>query len=130
MTSTRLFKQHKHHNNNEEWRNRSVTICIAAICQINYDPKVVMCSDRQIGSALGTSEMHKVGNVRPGWMFQFAGEVDAHRTMLPFLRVNFKEYSGGIDETNIVSLAHTAVYERTRELATFWRKIAGADRRG
>jgi hypothetical protein len=95
-----------------------VTVCIAAICQINDNPKIVICSDRQIGSALGTSEIHKQGDLRPGWMFQFAGRVDAAKTMLPLLKVYFKTHSGGIDEANIIEIAHSVVSERKRQLAS------------
>jgi hypothetical protein len=39
------------------WERREMTVCIAAICEENTaDPKIVLCTDRKISSALGSSE--------------------------------------------------------------------------
>ena len=39
------------------WEYRDMTVCIAAICDENTDDKkIVVCTDRKISSALGSSE--------------------------------------------------------------------------
>jgi hypothetical protein len=94
-----------------------VTICIAATCQINDDPKIVVCSDRRFSSDFGNSEKgQKQCELRPGWQALFANEADAARTALPKLRTEFQEHSGYIDETNILQIVKTALEKRKVEI--------------
>ena len=106
-----------------DWRTypplerHDVTICIAAACEVNYDPQIVVCSDWQYGSSLGSAEIgFKQRFMRPGWGCLFAGDVSAARTLLKPVEKHFKAAST-IDETNVLSVVRAGLNERKKDMA-------------
>ena len=92
-----------------------MTICIAATCNLFDELKIVLCSDWQTSSPLGSADtvlkQHGLGN---GWYCLTSGyssEIDA-------LRILFKNAfitARNIDETNIAALARTPLQIRKKE---------------
>jgi len=98
---------------------RKMTVCIAAACEVNKAPKVVLCTDWKIGSALGSSETRfKQHMVKyPNWHCLGAGVTSDINALIILLRKEFRD-AANIDETNISSLLRDVARERKKEKAS------------
>lgn len=97
---------------------RDMTVCIAAACggSANGEYRIVLCTDRKVGGALGSSEtMLKSRIVSSTWTCLTAGEDSEIHALLPLLRSHFRGVD--LDETNIVSLTRDALNQRKRDKA-------------
>ena len=75
-----------------ELDRRKMTVCIAATCEVSTaDPKIIMCTDWQIISHLGSAETaHKQTIIHPrGWFCLWSGFPYAARALIGKLRQNF-----------------------------------------
>jgi 20S proteasome alpha/beta subunit len=93
-----------------------MTVCIAAICEENTaDPKIVLCTDRKISSALGSSEQTlKIRVVGQEWRCLFAGDEPDFLGCIPYFRRQFRSVKD-IDETNACDLVRKALQGRRLE---------------
>ena len=93
-----------------------MTVCIAATCDMSGEPKIIMCSDWQVSSDLGSSQTaFKQRLIKKGWYCLFAGDPSAAIQVVRILRNHFiKEAT--IDETNILPLIQKSLAERKRFL--------------
>lgn len=97
-----------------------MTVCIAAVCEENTtDPKIILCTDRKVSSALGSSEtMSKVRSIVPNKWSCLTSGTDSHiLATLLHLQEQFREHKGTVDETNALSLVRAALNKRKLEMA-------------
>ncbi len=95
-----------------------MTICIAAACKAkDGDPLIVVCSDWQYSSDLGSAEVgFKQIYLDHNWTCLFSGDVSAAKTLMLPLKKHFKQ-AEKIDETNILKIVRNGLNERKRDLA-------------
>src|SRR5438552_3725069 len=95
-----------------------MTVCIAAVCEENSDdPKIILCTDRKVSSALGSAEtMLKSRIIGTRWRCLTAGKDTDILSLLRLLKNHFMSPSN-IDETNVLSLVRNALNERKKEKA-------------
>jgi len=94
-----------------------MTVCIAAICDDNDEEKIVLCSDRRVGSALGSSDtMMKERSLRHGWKCLTSGTENDINALFRLYDVKFRDEKNltyaKIDET-----IKSALFERKVQLA-------------
>lgn len=89
-----------------------MTVCIAAVCEENIAPKIVICTDRKVGGALGSAEtMLKTRWIGNGWKCLTSGtDNDILATLRLFKNHVNKEQI--IDETNVLRIVRAALNER------------------
>jgi hypothetical protein len=96
-----------------------MTICIAAICDENTDDrKIILCTDRKVGGALGTAEtMLKSRTLGVAeWRCLTSGTDTEILCALRLLKNHFGRASY-IDERNVLKLARDALNERKKDKA-------------
>ena len=101
--------------NSPPWEKSKMTVCIAAACQLNGEPHIVLCSDWQEGSVLGTAEVSfKQISIGQGWTVMAAGdstEINALRNLYG----NHILGATSIDKTNVVSVMQAPLHDRKRQ---------------
>lgn len=94
-----------------------MTICIAAICEVNNDPKIVLCSDWKLSSALGSAETgFKQRAIGKLWISLFSGDVSAARALIILFKKHLQP-TNKLDETSVVQFVRAALNERKSDLA-------------
>jgi hypothetical protein len=99
-----------------------MTVCIAAVCeQDRDDPKIIICTDRKVSSALGSADtMLKSRTIKlgvggePSWLCLTSGTDTAILAIMRSLKEKFR--SQVIDDTNAVRLVREALNERKGQL--------------
>jgi hypothetical protein len=94
-----------------------MTVCIAAVCELNSDdPKIVICTDSQVGGSLGTADtMLKIRTITPVWRCLTAGTDTDILGLLRLVRLHFARAKGEIDETTVLSIVRAALSARKAE---------------
>ena len=97
------------------WEKSKMTVCIAAVCQLNDDPHIVFCSDWQESSALGAAETSFKQTILPnGWTFMAAGDSSEINALRNLYRIDIRHESV-IDESNVVSVMQAPLHNRKRQ---------------
>jgi 20S proteasome alpha/beta subunit len=101
------------------WERSEVTVCIAAICQIHFDPIIVCCTDSRGSSPLGkTDNFPKSRNLGKNWVNLSAGTASEITTLTRLLAKSFSDEAGVIDESNLAGVVQRAVTSRKNQKAT------------
>jgi hypothetical protein len=96
---------------------RAVTVCIAAVCQENGEPRIALCSDTRLDYGdLGSTNMNsKIVSLAWGWCAQLAGEWSGVNYLSDLVRKKVEETSLAPDDV-------TSIAEKVRErLKVFMR---------
>ena len=116
MTSDRLIMPSGYWRDIPIPERRKVTICIAAVCELFSQPKIVLCSDWQVNTAFGSAETaRKRRPIGKNLVGLFAGEENS----IAALYVLFKKHLhpvASLDETNVKPRIEAALDERKRDL--------------
>ena len=100
-------------------RQKTMTVCIGAICNLGDDPRIILCSDMKVSGALGSAEIMLKNRVvhmssRAPWHALTAGTDTDIAALVSLMRASFR--SGGIvDETNVVSIVSNALHAGKRQ---------------
>jgi 20S proteasome alpha/beta subunit len=95
---------------------QKMTVCIAATCEINTGPKIILCTDWQVSSELGFAQTaFKQHHIKPGWFCLYSGDPSASQHLIRLLRRRFV-LEADISEINILKLIQTCLFERKRFL--------------
>jgi 20S proteasome alpha/beta subunit len=99
-----------------------MTVCIAAIAEstAKTEPKIVLCYDWKVSTAIGSAEnKYKLTHIGADWVCLSSGNESDTIAFTRLLRLKFG-YRGGditVDETNAIQLVRDATAARKKEKA-------------
>ena len=96
-----------------------MTVCIAAICKDDDESKIVLCTDRRAGGALGSSETalkERALSSKFGWRCLTAGTEPDIRALLRIYQSKFN-YKENITFNNIDSTIKSGLFQRKKDLS-------------
>ena len=92
-----------------------MTVCIAGVSQLINDPHIVICSDWQDSSQLGTAEVSfKQRLIGKGWTYMAAGNSTEINALRNLYGIHIRRVDA-IDEANIVSVMQAPLHVRKRQ---------------